>query len=210
MDGLYNMGKGGTLTAVLPHGVLFRGGSEKTIRERLVINGILNEVIGLPEKLFLNTAIPVCLIILRHESKDLLFIDASKDFEKDAKLNRLRQEDIEKIKETSRKRRSIEKYAEIVSFWKVKENDYNLNIPRYVDSYEEPEPIDIDATLDRIKELDCNINKTMDELAKMLDELRGGTEDTVFLKKSVDVMQRRRSKKKEDEQTTIFDFIGRS
>ena len=79
-----------------------------------------------------------------------------------------------------------------------------------MDSYEEPEPIDIDATLDRIKELDCNINKTMDELAKMLDELRGGTEDTVFIKKSVDVMQRRRSKKKVDEQTTIFDFIGRS
>lgn len=210
MDGLYNMGKGGTLTAVLPHGVLFRGGSEKTIREKLVINGILNEVIGLPEKLFLNTAIPVCLMILRHESKDLLFIDASKDFEKDAKLNRLRQEDIEKIKETSRKRQSIEKYAEVVSFWKVKENDYNLNIPRYVDSYEEPEPIDIDATLDRIKELDCNINKTMDELAKMLNELKGGTEDTVFIKKSVDVMQRGRSKKKVDEQTTIFDFIGRS
>lgn len=210
MDGLYNMNECGTLTAVLPHGVLFRGGSEKTIREKLVTNGMLSEVIGLPEKLFLNTTIPVCLMILRRKSKDLLFIDASKDFRKDAKLNRLRQEDIKKIKETSQKRQSIEKYAEVIGFQKIKENDYNLNIPRYVDSYKEPDPIDINTTLDKIKELDCDIDKTMGELAKMLSELNGGAEDTAFIKKTVDVMQSKKGEEKIDGQTTIFDFIGGS
>lgn len=210
LDGLYNMAEEGTLTAVLPHGVLFRGNSEKTIREKLITNGIMNEVIGLPEKLFLNTSIPVCLMILRRNSKDVFFIDASNDFGKDAKLNRLREEDIKKIKETSQKRRSVEKYAEVITFEEIKENDYNLNIPRYVDTYEEPEAVDINATLDKIKELDNDIEKKKSELLKMLKELEGGAEDMAVIEKTADIMKKKRRAKETNEQTTIFDFISGS
>lgn len=216
LDGLYHMSEGGTLAAVLPHGVLFRGNTEEVIRTALVKNGNMNAVIGLPDKLFLNTQIPVCVLVLRRESKDVFFIDASKEFEKNAKLNRLRSSDVQKIRETLEKRRSVEKYAEVVSFGKLEENRYNLNIPRYVDTFDEPEPIDLDAALNEIGRLNDEIGKTESELLKMLKELRGSAEDMVLVKKSVEVLERKQEKKKDRKekkkdgyvQTSILDFIG--
>lgn len=210
LDGLYNMSKDGSLVAILPHGVLFRGNSEEKIRTSLVKNGLLNEIIGLPDKLFLNTQIPVCVMILRRNSEDVLFVDASREFEKNAKINRLRVEDVEKIMMTSERRLSINKYAEVVSFRRIEENNYNLNIPRYVDTYEEPEPIDLDSVLDEIDKLNNEIAKTDKKLVEMLKELNGSPEDMKLVRKTIKTLGKKTKGEDIHGQMSMFDFLGGS
>lgn len=149
LHNLYHLNSEGIMTIVLPHGVLFRGGEEGTIREQLVRKHNIDTIIGLPANLFYGTGIPTIIMILRkvRERSDILFIDASKGFVKDGNKNKLRQRDIRKIVDTVISRKNIDRYSRLVSFDEIKQNEFNLNIPRYVDSSDKVEPHDIFALM---------------------------------------------------------------
>jgi type I restriction enzyme M protein len=147
------------MAIVLPHGVLFRGGAELHIRKYLIEQkNYLDAVIGLPANIFYGTGIPTCILVFkkcRETPDNILFIDASKGFEKVKSQNMLRDEHIDKIVDTYRDRTVIEKYSHKATLQEIANNDYNLNIPRYVDTFEEQEEIDIQAVMSGIKELEA-------------------------------------------------------
>ena len=146
---LYHIKPDGIMTIVLPHGVLFRGGEEGAIRKNLVEKNNIDAVIGLPANIFFGTGIPTIIMVLKQkrENTDVLIIDASKSFEKVGKNNKLRASDIKRIADTYIARRSVDKFSKVVSRDEIRANDYNLNIPRYVDSSEKPESWDIYASM---------------------------------------------------------------
>ncbi|WP_352398055.1 type I restriction-modification system subunit M [[Clostridium] aminophilum] len=146
---LYHLQPDGIMTIVLPHGVLFRGGEEGQIRKNLIEQNNIDAIIGLPANIFFGTGIPTIIMVLRQkrENSDVLIIDASKGFAKVGKNNALRASDIRKIVDTVRERKNVEKYSRVVSLEEIRANDYNLNIPRYVDSSEETESYDIYASM---------------------------------------------------------------
>ena len=156
---IYHLNDGGTMACVAPHGVLFRGAAEGKIRQFLIEKkNYIDAIIGLPANIFYGTSIPTCILVMkkcRKEDDNILFIDASKEFEKVKTQNKLRQEHIDKIVSTYRERKEIEKYSHCASLQEIKDNDYNLNIPRYVDTFEEEEEIDIKAVMSEIKELEA-------------------------------------------------------
>ena len=172
---IYQLDENGTMGIVLPHGVLFRGAAEGTIREYLVDEkNYLDAVIGLPANIFYGTSIPTCILIFkkcREQDQDVLFIDASKDFEKVKNQNKLRPEDIEKIVNTYANREEIEKYSHKASMGEIRENDFNLNIPRYVDTFEEEEPIDLDEVCDELQQIAIEMEEVDKEIKKFCDEL---------------------------------------
>lgn len=146
---LYHLKPDGIMTIVLPHGVLFRGGEEGTIRKNLIEQNNIDAIIGLPANIFYGTGIPTIIMVLRQkkDNTDVLIIDASKGFTKEGKNNKLRASDIRRIVDTVKERRSIPKFSRIVSREEIRSNDYNLNIPRYVDSSEEAESYDLYASM---------------------------------------------------------------
>ena len=146
---LYHLKPDGIMTIVLPHGVLFRGGEEGNIRKNLIEQNNIDAIIGLPANIFFGTGIPTIVMVLRQkrENTDVLIIDASKGFKKEGKNNQLRACDIRKIVDTIKSRKDIEKYSKVVSLEDIRANDYNLNIPRYVDSSEAAESYDIYASM---------------------------------------------------------------
>lgn len=146
---LYHLKPDGIMNIVLPHGVLFRGGEEGEIRKNLIENNKIDAVIGLPANIFFGTGIPTIVMVLRQkrENDDILIIDASKGFVKEGKNNKLRESDIKKIVDTFKNRLSIDKYSKVVSRDEIRQNEYNLNIPRYVDSSEKAESWDIYALM---------------------------------------------------------------
>ena len=146
---LYHVKPDGIMTIVLPHGVLFRGGEEGEIRKNLIEYNNIDAIIGLPANIFFGTGIPTIIMVLKHEkdNTDVLIIDASKGFEKEGKNNKLRACDIKKIADTVAKRETIPGYSRVVSRDEIRDNEYNLNIPRYVDSSEAPETWDIYASM---------------------------------------------------------------
>ena len=146
---LYHLKPDGIMTIVLPHGVLFRGGEEGNIRKNLIEQNNIDAIIGLPANIFFGTGIPTIVMVLRQkrENTDVLIIDASKGFTKEGKNNKLRACDIRKIVDTIKSRKDIEKYSKVVSLEDIRGNDYNLNIPRYVDSSEAAESYDIYASM---------------------------------------------------------------
>ena len=156
---IYHLNDGGTMACVAPHGVLFRGSAEGKIRQFLIEKrNYIDAIIGLPANIFYGTSIPTCIIVIkkcRKEGDNVLFIDASKEFEKVKTQNKLRPEHIQKIIDTYRERKEIEKYSHLATMQEIIDNDYNLNIPRYVDTFEEEEPIDIHAVMGEIKELEA-------------------------------------------------------
>lgn len=156
---IYHLNEGGTMACVAPHGVLFRGNAEGVIRRFLIEKkNYIDAVIGLPANIFYGTSIPTCILVLKKCRKDddaILFIDASKEFEKVKTQNKLREQHIDKIVETYRDRKEIDKYSHLASLKEIADNDYNLNIPRYVDTFEEEEPIDIKAVMAEIKTLEA-------------------------------------------------------
>jgi len=158
----------GKVGVILPHGVLFRGASEGKIREHLIEENLLETVVGLPANLFYGTGIPACILIFNRgkKTKDILFIDASREFEAGKNQNKLRSVDIGKIVKTYKVYKTVDKYAYRAKFDEVKENEFNLNIPRYVDTFEEEEEIDIAATQKEIAKLE-------DELAVVRKEMKG-------------------------------------
>lgn len=172
---IYQLSDNGTMAVVLPHGVLFRGAAEGTIREYLIKDkNYLDAVIGLPANIFFGTSIPTCILVFkkcRENEDNILFIDASKDFEPGKNQNRLRDEDVDKIIKTYTDRVEIEKYCHVASMSEVIENEYNLNIPRYVDTFEEEEEIDIKAVQQDLKEIDKQIEEVDKELNIYLKEL---------------------------------------
>lgn len=146
---LYHLRAGGIMTIVLPHGVLFRGGDEGEIRKNLIENNNIDAIIGLPANIFFGTGIPTIIMVLKkgRTNDDVLIIDASKGFAKEGKNNKLRARDIKKIADTYNERLEIPHFSRKVSRKEIRENDYNLNIPRYVDSSEKAESIDIYASM---------------------------------------------------------------
>ena len=146
---LYHLKSDGIMTIVLPHGVLFRGGEEKEIRKNLIEKNNIDTIIGLPANIFFGTGIPTIIMVLKKQkdNTDIQIIDASKGFIKEGKNNKLRACDIKKIVDTVISRTNVEKYSKIVSREEIRENDYNLNIPRYVDSSDEQESFDIYASM---------------------------------------------------------------
>lgn len=174
-SGLSRLSEDGTAAFILPHGILFRGNREKKIREALIKDNVIDAVIGLPSNLFLSTQIPVFILILKKNKKDdkIFFADASKEFEKGGKQNILTQQNIEKICNAYKQRLDIDKFSRLVSFKEIQENDYNLNIPRYVDTYE-PEPLpDMAVTLTELINIERDIKKSYIELFEMSKNLQG-------------------------------------
>lgn len=179
LHGYYHLKDSGVMAIVLPHGVLFRGGGEGKIRKVLLENGAIDTVIGLPANIFFNTSIPTTVIILKKDrpTKDVLFIDASQGFEKAKNQNTLTDEHIDTILEAYAKRENKEKYAYVAEFEEIVENDYNLNIPRYVDTFEEVEDIPLETISTTIQQTKKNLAHAENELFGMLNELHGTTED---------------------------------
>lgn len=163
----------GRVGVVVPNGVLFRGGSEGKIRRKLLEENLLEGVVGLPANLFFGTGIPAALLFLNHvkQDKKVLFIDASKELEEGKNQSRLRDQDIKKIIRTWKKRVSVAKYSYLASLNEIEENDFNLNIPLYVDTFEEAEDIDISVVKKEIKLLERHLHTTKLELSKALEDL---------------------------------------
>ena len=180
LHGFYHLKQTGTMAIVLPHGVLFRGAAEKTIRETLLKNGSIYAVIGLPANMFYNTSIPTCIIVLKkhREGRDVLFIDASKQFEKEKKQNVMKDEHIEHVLEIYKNRENVEKEAYLASFEDIEENDFNLNIPRYVDTSEEEIPVDLKALTKEIEETNKAINEANANFLDMLGDLTFADNET--------------------------------
>jgi len=172
---IHHLDENGTMAIVLPHGVLFRGSSEGHIRKYLIEDrNYLDAVVGLPANIFYCTSIPTCILVFkkcREDSQNVLFIDASKGFEKAKNQNHLRDEDIDKIITTLQTRETLEKYSYLAPLKEIAENDYNLNIPRYVDTFEEEISINIDEISKELKSLDIEMKDNDSEIAKFCKEL---------------------------------------
>ncbi len=179
LHGLYHLDQNGTMAIVLPHGVLFRGAKEGKIREALLKKNQIDAIIGMPPGLFYSTGIPTVVLVLKKNrpNKDVLFIDASKAFEKDKNQNKLREEDIDKIINTYKERKDVERYAHVASFDEIKENDFNLNIPRYVDTFIPEPPVDLKKVAADLHETNIEIQKNQKELVGMLKELTSEDDD---------------------------------
>lgn len=172
LHSIYHLGDEGTMAIVLPHGVLFRGAAEGTIRKTIIEKNYLDAVIGLPANIFYGTGIPTVILVFKKNriAKDVLFIDASQEFEKAKNQNRLTEEHISKIVETYRAREDVEKYAHKASIDEIRENEFNLNIPRYVDTFEEEEEIDLGE-----------VRRMLEQDKKEIAELESKIADTLKL-----------------------------
>lgn len=184
IDALNRLDEGGTAVFIMPHGVLFRGASEGKIRAQIIEGGYLDSVIGLPDNLFMNTGIPVCLMVLKkgRENDGTLFIDASRLFEKRGKVNVISDNHISRIVEAYENRRDVDKLARLAGIDEMRENDYNLNIPRYVDTFEYvPPPSLMDCVRD-LMGIDRDIAKKEREIAASLARLTGNAHGVDYRK----------------------------
>lgn len=175
LDALSRLDDDGTAIFILPHGVLFRGASEGKIRRELVERDLIDAVIGLPDNMFMHTGIPVCIVIFkRHKTHDgVMFVDASKGFEKRGKLNVMRGDDITRIVDVYERRRNIDKFAHVATLDEIRDNDYNLNIPRYVDTFEYVEPPNLIDCVNDLMQIDAEIKAKEREIAESLSRLVG-------------------------------------
>ena len=179
LHGLYHLKNSGTMAILLPHGVLFRGGKEEKIRKMLLEKGIFDAVIGLAPNLFYSTGIPVSLLILKKDKTDrsVYFIDASEEFVKKGNKNELTDANIEKIIKAYKEKEDIDKFAHLASYNEIKENNYNLNIPRYVDTFEEEEPIDLGEVSKNIEQIEKENQKLKDEIYNDMRKLVANTDE---------------------------------
>ena len=175
LHGFHYLSDEGTMAIILSHGVLFRGGKEYDIRKKLIEDDNIDAVIGLPANLFYSTGIPVCILVLKkcRKSDKILFINASSEehYQKDKRQNSLRDEDVEKIVKTYQYRLEEPRYSRLVSMSEIKENDFNLNITRYVNLAQEEKPIDINSVHDQLVEIEKSIQSAKAEHNKYLAEL---------------------------------------
>jgi type I restriction enzyme M protein len=172
---IYHLAENGVMAVVMPHGVLFRGAAEGHIRKYLIEEkNYLDAVIGLPANIFYGTSIPTCILVFkkcREQPENILFIDASQHYEKVKTQNFLRDEDVDRIVDAYSQRISIDKYSYVASLDEVRENDYNLNIPRYVDTFEEEEPVDIKVVASELKALEAEMQSTDETITGFCKEL---------------------------------------
>ena len=179
---IYHLDDNGTMAVVLPHGVLFRGAAEGVIRQYLIEEkNYLDAVIGLPANVFYGTSIPTCILVFkkcRQDDNTVLFIDASNEFEKAKNQNNLTDGNVDKIVATYKNREVIDKYSYVATLDEIKENDYNLNIPRYVDTFEEEEQISLDEVATAIQQTQREIIQAEKELFALFGELHGTTEES--------------------------------
>ena len=170
---LASLNENGTAGIILPHGVLFRAASEGKIRKQIIENNWLDAVIGLPANLFFGTPIPACILILKKNKIDnnILFIDASNAYDKGKSQNILSEDDIKNILKVYDERKEVDKYSYIAGIEEIRENDYNLNIPRYVDAFEEEEKIDLEGLKKDIKELEIQMNEVKTKINVYLTDL---------------------------------------
>ena len=172
---LHHLADNGTMAVILPHGALFRGGSEGAIRKILIAErNWLDAVIGLPANIFYGTAIPTCIMVFkkcRENPDDILFIDGSAHFEKTKNQNSLRDADVEKIIATYRNRMTQDRYSHVATMAEIEENDWNLNIPRYVDTFEEEAPVMLDAVLEELKVINAGLAEVDGRIADFCKEL---------------------------------------
>lgn len=176
-DALTRLEDGGTLVEVLPHGVLFRGKKEEAIRKNLIAANLIDTIVGLPDNLFMNTGIPVLLMILKknRDREDVLMVDASREFIKCGKTNIMTEEQVDRVASVVNLRMDVDKLSHVATREEIQENGYNLNIPRYVDTFE-PEPVpDLLETLAELKAINMEIDKTESELIAMATQLVGTT-----------------------------------
>lgn len=175
LHGFHFLSDNGTMAIILPHGVLFRGGKEEAIRKKLLEDDSIDAVIGLPANLFYSTGIPVCILVLKKCRKNdkILFINASGEehYEKGKRQNYLRDEDVRTIVQTYQFRKEEPRFSRLVSLAEIKENDYNLNITRYVNLSIDEKPIDLDAVTKQLKETDAKIEESRGKLNAFLKEL---------------------------------------
>lgn len=174
-DMIYELDNSGIMVVVLPHGVLFRGSSELHIRRYLIESkNYLDAVIGLPPNIFYGTSIPTCILVFkknRIKSDPVIFIDASKEFEKQKNKNTMLDSHIDRIVNVYSNRSSVDKFSSLVSLAEIRDNDYNLNIPRYIDTFEDEEEIDIYAVMNEIDRLEKNRKKLDAEIKNYMIEL---------------------------------------
>lgn len=192
LHGLYHLKDSGTMAIVLPHGVLFRGAAEGVIRKKLLEDGSIDAVIGMPGNLFFGTPIPTTVIILKknREVRDVLFIDASSDFIKGKSQNKLSSSNIDKIVKTYRNREDIKGYSHVASFEELKENDFNLNIPRYVDTFEDEQAVDmvtIGADIQEIRKEKAELELSIYE---MISSMQYSEENEEWINGAVEVFKR--------------------
>lgn len=196
LHGYFHLKHSGVMSIVLPHGVLFRGGTEGKIRQQLLENGAIDAVIGLPANMFYSTSIPTVILVLKKDKqdRDVMFIDASKGFEKVKTQNKLREEDIEHILAAYTAREDIKKYAHLAKFEEIKENEFNLNIPRYVDTFEEEPPVDAHKLANSLIDVHKEEIKLIAEIKHFGDELVGtnsqGQQVLNELKNACEVIQK--------------------
>lgn len=177
--GMNRLKENGRIIAILPHGVLFRGNREADIRRKMVEKGNIHAVIGMPDNLFLNTGIPVAVMVFGKEPAEMVnFIDGSKGFKKVGKINQLQAEDIEKILSALVSHCDIEKYSHIATRKEIEDNDGNLNISRYVDTYEPPPPIDIIAVTKELLEIRRERAVLEEKICKMVSDMVAVDEQT--------------------------------
>lgn len=175
---LYQLADNGIMASVFPHGVLFRGAAEGVIRQYIIEHmNALDAVIGLPANIFYGTSIPTCILVLKKCRKvddNIVFIDASGEgnYIKEGNQNLLRDEDVERIVKTYRNREVIDKYSYVATLAEIQENDYNLNIPRYVDTFEDEEVIDLEAISAELKEINLDLEKANKTIAEFCKELK--------------------------------------
>lgn len=173
LHGFHFLKQDGTMAIILPHGVLFRGGAEERIRTKLLKDGNIDAVIGLPSNLFFSTGIPVCILVLKKckKSDDVLFINASEHFEKGKRQNKLTEDNIQKIIETYQFRKKEERYSRCVPMSEIEENGYNLNISRYVSTVQAEEEIDLEDVNQRLIDLEDKISESLNKHNSFLAEL---------------------------------------
>ncbi len=180
LHGFYHLKSSGTMAIVLPHGVLFRGAAEGQIREKLLRAGGIYAVIGLPANLFYNTSIPTCIIVLKKHraGRDVLFIDASKKFEKGKKQNAMTDAHIDEVLDLYARRETVEKESFLATFDDIERNDFNLNIPRYVDNFVKEESIDLGSLLRDMSHTDEELTRVQGEFRTLLQGLTSEDADT--------------------------------
>lgn len=194
---------------ILPHGVLFRGQKEADIRKKLLEKNLIDAVIGLPDKLFLNTDIPVCILALKlnRTNKNVLFIDASKQFSKGGKQNVMLSEHIDKVLSAYKLRSDVDKLTHVATLDEIRENEYNLNIPRYVDTLEEKEPIDMKKNLEDLIRLEEEIQETEKKLSGYLKELTGPSDYEAYRGGIVEHLEHKEAHTHSDMIKSVDDFI---
>lgn len=173
LHGFHFLGSEGTMAIILPHGVLFRGGAEECLRTKLLTDGHIDTIIGLPANLFYSTGIPVCILVLKRcvKNSDVLVINASEEFEKGKRQNRLSETHVRKIIDTYQHRRTEPRYSRVVPMSEIEENGYNLNISRYVSLTKDEKEVDLEEVHRRLVEIDKQARKARDKHNGFLREL---------------------------------------